>query len=116
MMHDRARGTGSLRIIPKLLRAAGSAVLVLIATVVAGADPAADSRLIFDPGALDRSHWVPDRASSADGAVRPADGAMARPGERLWTPDTSQLPDLGDRSLVSRGLAQGLPSIRNQVA
>src|SRR5436853_4245800 len=111
MMHDRPRGTGSLRVIRKLLRGAGSAVLVLIAVAAAGADPAADSRLIFDPGALDRSHWGPDRASSA-GAVRPADSAMARPGERLWVPDTSQLPDLGDRSLVSRGLAQGLSSTR----
>src|SRR5947209_7848308 len=86
------------------------------ATAVAAAAPASAPRLIVDPGALDRSHWVPDRASSADGAVRPADGAMARPGERLWTPDTSQLPDLGDRSLVSRGLSQGLSSTRRQVA
>ena len=105
-----------MRVIAKLLRGAGSAALVLIAVAAAGADPAADARLIFDPGALDRSHWGPDPAASAGAAGRAAESAMAQPGERLWVPDTSQLPDLGDRSLVSRGLAQGLSSTRNQVA
>jgi hypothetical protein len=103
-----------MRIITKLASWAGPAFLVLIATASAGADPSADARLIFDPAALDRSQWGADRVSPSGSAGGPA--TPAPDVERAWLPDTSQLPDLGDRSLVSKGLSRGLSSTHDQVA
>ena len=99
----------------RALGLAAVGILMLTATA-AGADPSAASRLIFDPGALDRSQLGSDRDSAQRPGARPADKPPAQAGEQIWIPNTFKLPDFGDPSLVGRGLAHGLSSSRNQVA
>ena len=99
-----------------LSRALGLTALgIVMLTAMAGADPAADSRLIFDPGALDRGQLGSDRDPAQRAGARPAK-SPAQASEQIWIPNTFNLPDFGDRSLVGRGLAQGLSSPHNQVA
>ena len=90
--------------------------IMIFAVTGAGAEPSADSRLIFDPGALDRSHWGWDQDGSQRAATRPADEAPAQASEHIWIPDTFKLPSFEDKSLVSGSLAQGLSSAKNQSA
>jgi hypothetical protein len=95
----------------------GFAVLGIVMLIVtAGADPSADSRLIFDPGALDRSQLGADRNAPQRSAAKPADVTPTQASEQHWIPNTFELPDFSDRSRVSRGLAQGLSSPKNQLA
>jgi len=97
-------------------RALGLVALgIVMLTAMAGADPAADSRLIFDPAALDRGQLGSDRDPAQRTGARPAKSA-AQASEQIWMPNTFNLPDFGDRSLVGRGLAQGLSSPHSQVA
>ena len=99
-----------------LSRALGLTALgMVMLTAMAGADPAADTRLIFDPGALDRGQLGSDRDPAQRAGARPAK-SPAQASEQIWIPNTFNLPDFGDRSLVGRGLAQGLSSPHNQVA
>ena len=95
----------------------GYAVLgMVMLTVTAAADPSADSRLIFDPGALDRSQLGGNHNPAQRPAAKPADATPTQTGEQPWIPNTFELPDFGDRSRVSRGLAQGLSAPKSQLA
>jgi hypothetical protein len=95
----------------------GYAVLgMVMLTVTAAADPSADSRLIFDPGALDRSQLGGNHNPAQRPAAKPADATPTQTSEQPWIPNTFELPDFGDRSRVSRGLAQGLSAPKNQLA
>lgn len=111
-------GNGFMAVAATLLgRALGLVALgIVLLTAMAGADPAADTRLIFDPGALDRGQLGSDRDPAQRTGARPADKSPTRTSEQIWIPNTFDLPDFGDRSLVGRGLAQGLSSPHNQVA
>jgi len=110
-------GSGFMGVAATLLsRALGLTALgIVMLTAMAGADPAADSRLIFDPGALDRGQLGSDRDPAQRAGARPAKSPV-QASEQIWIPNTFNLPDFGDRSLVGRGLAQGLSSPHNQVA
>jgi hypothetical protein len=118
MMHDLP-GNGFMGAVSKLPgRALGLAALAIamLTATAAGADPSTASRLIFDPGALDRSQLGSDRDPAPRTGARPADKPPAQASEQIWIPNTFNLPDLGDRSLLGRGVAQGLSSPHNQVA
>jgi hypothetical protein len=107
-----------MRVASKLLGRAPAmaAVGVVMLTAMAGADPSADSHLIFDPGALDRSQLGSDRDLSPRPGANPVDKPRPQTSEQIWIPNTFELPDFGDRSVVGRGLAHGLSSPHNQVA
>jgi hypothetical protein len=100
----------------KLLgRAVGLGALgILMLTTATNADPSADSRLIFDPGALDRSQLGSDRQPSQRPATRPSEESPVQSSERVWIPDTFKLPDFRDSSAVSGSVAGGLSSAKNQ--
>src|SRR5260370_42232604 len=91
-----------------LSRALGLTALgIVMLTAMAGADPAADTRLIFDPGALDRGQLGSDRDPAQRAGARPAK-SPAQASEQIWIPNTFNLPHFGDRSLWGRGFAEGL--------
>ena len=74
-----------------LSRALGLTALgIVMLTAMAGADPAADSRLIFDPGALDRGQLGSDRDPAQRAGARPAKSA-AQASEQIWIPNTFNL-------------------------
>ena len=80
---------------------------ILILGASAGADPARDSRLLFDPGALDRGS-----AADRDPAEAPRTGATQG---RIWIPAPPELPNVEDTTLGSgRGLSTGLPGVKPQ--
>jgi hypothetical protein len=116
MVHDRAgeRVMGAWSTFPG--RVSGlAAVGILALTAVAVADPPADSRLMFDPGALDRSQLGSGRNLPRPPS-KPVDPAPVQTIDPIWTPNAIDLPDFGTRARVSRGLAQGLSSPNNQLA
>jgi hypothetical protein len=122
MMHDLP-GNGFMYAVSKLLgrtlglAALGSVVLsVILAAPAVAADPSAASRLIFDPGALDRSQLGSDRDPAPPTGANPADKSHPQTSEQIWIPNTFNLPDLGDRSPLGRGLAHGLSSSHDEVA
>jgi len=81
--------------------AAGLASLAAVTLVaVARADPLTDSRLIFDPTALDHSPLSPDRASPQSTPSPPR-------AEPVWNAATFQLPSFAEDFGI-RGVADGL--------
>jgi len=113
-----ASGDGVMRIVPKssalAIGLAGLGILVLTATL-AGADPAADSRLMFDPGALDHSRLGSEEDPSL-GASKPADERPAPAGEQVWAPNDFTLPGFEDRSPIGESLAKGLAATKSKGA
>ena len=99
----------------RALGLAALGILMLTATA-AGADPSADSRLIFDPGALDHSQLGSDRNPSQRTGARPAAEPPAQASEQIWIPNTFKLPSFQDGSLVRESLAEGLSPAKNQPA
>jgi hypothetical protein len=119
MVHDCIRGSGFMGIASKLQARAvgliGLGILLLTATV-AGADPAADSRLMFDPGALDRSRLGSERDLPQRAPAKPADERPAQAGEQVWIPNNLKLPNFEDRLSVGNSLAEGLSATKSRAA
>src|SRR2546423_11880044 len=116
MVHDRAgeRVMGAWSTFPgRVCGLAAAGILAL--TAVAVAEPPVDSRLMFDPDALDQSQLGSGRNLQRS-ATKPVDQALPQTVDRIWMPNAIDLPDLRTRSRVSRGLAQGLSSANNQLA
>ena len=107
-----------MRIVPKssalAIGLAGLGILVLTATL-AGADPAADSRLMFDPGALDNSGLGSEQDPSPR-ASKPAEERPAPPAEQVWAPNNFTLPGFEDRSPIGESLAKGLAATKSKGA
>ena len=85
---------------------AGLALLgILMLSGGAAAGPATDSRLMFDPGALDRNL----ASDASEPAAKPAKEG------RIWIPPPPVLPNVEDTTLAARsGPATGLPGIKAQ--
>jgi hypothetical protein len=99
----------------KFLGRTGSAILgIVMLAGAAGADPSADSRLMFDPAALDGSPLGTDRHPSPLPAARPGEASPAQSTERIWTPDTFRLPDFRDHPALGASVAAGLSPAKNQ--
>jgi hypothetical protein len=86
--------------------------VLMLTAAAAAADPFTDSRLIFDPGALDRT-------LGSDGdhprmATKPANETAAQTSEQIWIPDIFKLPSFEDGSFISKSLAEGFAPVKNQ--
>jgi hypothetical protein len=93
---------------------AGLGILMLTATM-AGADPSADSRLLFDPGALDRSR-LGSELDVSQRATKPADERPVQAGQQVWAPNNFTLPSFEDHSPIGESLANGLAATKNKAA
>jgi hypothetical protein len=117
MVHDRT-GDRFMRIVPKssarVIGLAGLGILMLTATM-AGADPSADSRLLFDPGALDRSR-LGSELDVSQRATKPADERPVQAGQQVWAPNNFTLPSFEDHSPIGESLANGLAATKNKAA
>jgi hypothetical protein len=91
----------------------GLGILMLTATM-AGADSSADSRLMFDPGALDRSR-LGSELDVSQRATKPADERPAQAGEQVWAPNNFTLPSL-DHAPIGESLAEGFAAAKNNKA
>ena len=97
-------------------RASGLAALGIftLTATAAGADPSADSRLIFDPGALDHSRLGSDRDSARSPAAKPVDQPLPQAVGETWMPNTFNLPSFENGSMVNGTLAAGLSSAKSR--
>ena len=97
------------------LAAAGIMMFIIMMLVTrASADPSAD-RLIFDPGAMERSRLGSDPAPSRPPVAKPSGERPAPGAQPGWTSNPLPLPSFEDPSLRA-GLAAGLASSKNPAA
>jgi hypothetical protein len=98
------------------LAATGIMMLIIMMLVTrASADSSADSRLIFDPGAMERSRLGSDPAPSRPPVAKPSGERPAAGTQPGWTSNPLQLPSFEDTSLRA-GLATGLSASKNPAA